>query len=205
MLGLTVAALLAFGAVQAADLWMKRVQALQAADSRARNLAYILGEYVRGSFAVADTSLRQLAIHGRRVGGAAAPDAEWRPILLSAREALPGSGSISIAGADGSISHSTNPGLIGQARHNQFLYRHLSTLGRDEFVVDTPFLTPGPNPRYLLPIGRRLESVSGGFDGVAVATVGPETYREFFRSVDVGADGVAWVFHPEGFIVFREP
>ena len=46
------------------------------------------------------------------------------------------------------------------------------TLGRDEFVVDTPFLTPGPNPRYLLPIGRRLESVSGGFDGVAVATVG---------------------------------
>ncbi|MGH9373017.1 MAG: sensor histidine kinase, partial [Vicinamibacterales bacterium] len=196
--------LIAVGAIQAAYLGRQRTQILQEAEERAGDLAYVLAEYVRNSFAVADTSLRQLAVHGRRVGGVAAPDAAWAPILLSARDALPGVGSISVTSADGVIRHSTHPAIIGQPRNTQYLYRRLSTIGRDELIVDTPFLVENPR-RYLIPIGRRLETAIGRFDGVAAATVGPDVYREFFRAVDVGPDGIASMFHAEGVVVFREP
>src|SRR5262245_16914971 len=56
-------------ALEAADLWWGYDRSLKAAEKRGINLASVLAEYIRGSFAVADTSLRQLAIHGTRVGG----------------------------------------------------------------------------------------------------------------------------------------
>ncbi|MGH9308059.1 MAG: ATP-binding protein [Vicinamibacterales bacterium] len=204
ILAFTASVLLAVYAVQAADLVIKHGQALKDVEARAANLTYVVGQYLRGQFAVADTSLAQLAVHGVRIGGAGADPGAWAPILLSARDALPGSGSISVTTADGVIRHSTNPEIIGQSRASLFIYQTLSRSEKNTLVVDAPFFVPNP-PRYIIPIGRRLKTPSGGFDGVVVASVGPEAYRPFFRSLDVGAGGVSWVFHPEGVVVFREP
>jgi His Kinase A (phospho-acceptor) domain len=204
ILAFTASVLLAVCAVQAADLVRKHGQALRDVESRAANFAYIVGEYLRGQFAVADTSLAQLAVHAARIGGTAADDSAWAPILLSARDALPGSGSISVTTADGVIRHSTNPEIIGQSRATLFIYQTLSKSERNTLVVDAPFFVPDP-ARYIIPIGRRLETAAGRFDGVVVASVGPEAYRPFLATLDVGAGAVSWVFHPEGVVVFREP
>jgi signal transduction histidine kinase/ActR/RegA family two-component response regulator len=200
----TATVLVAVGGFQVRDLLRQRAQALQAAEARASNLAYVLTEYVRGSFGLADTTLRQLAIHAGRVGGAAAPDAFWTPLLRSAIAALPGGGSISVTSADGVIRHSTHPHIVGESRAAQFLFKRLSIGTRDELIVDTPFPVDNP-PRYVLPLGRRLVTANGRFDGVVALTVGPETFRQFFRSVDLGPEGIVSVIHPEGQIVFREP
>jgi hypothetical protein len=81
---LTTVTLLAFAGIRLADFWEWRAQTLNAAEARAANLSSILSEYIREMFAAGDTSLRQLAVHSRRVGGPEAPESEWMPSLTSA-------------------------------------------------------------------------------------------------------------------------
>ncbi len=204
ILAFTASILVAVAAVQAADLWWRRERTLRAAEARARNLAFVLSEYVRGSFSAADASLRQLAIHARRVGGSSAPADAWDPILSSAKAAL-GGGALTVTDANGRIVHSTQKLIAGQSRRDNYIFKQLSTIDRDDLVVDRPFLSVSPPHRYLLPIGRRLTRDDGKFDGMIVATMIPDAYRQFFHTVDVGRSGTIWVFHPDGVVLFREP
>jgi hypothetical protein len=105
VIGFTAVVLLAVSILEGADLWWGHQRSLQVAEKRATNLSLVLAEYIRGSFAVADTSLRQLAMHGSRVGGASADSSAWEVILGSARAAMPAdaTGSISVADANGII------------------------------------------------------------------------------------------------------
>ena len=149
----------------------------------------MLAEYLRGSFAVADTVLRQLAVHGRRIGGPDAPVAEWDGILAAARAAMPvgGTGSISVADAAGIIRQSTMKSLVGESRREQHIFQHLSRPGPDELTMDAPFLVPrGEARRYILPLGRRLTTADGAFDGVIVTTFEIQEFRKFFSTVGVG-------------------
>ncbi len=192
-------------AMQANHLNVARRRALNGAQARAENLAFVLSEYVRGSFALADQSLRQLIVHARRVGGPGAGAEAWDPILAAAKAALPGGGSITVTDAAGTILHSTQSAIIGASRRDNYIFKQLSTLDRDVLVVDRPFQTVVEPKSYILPIGRRLTRADGAFDGAVVAVLLPERYREFFRTVDVGRQGLTWVLHPDGVVLFREP
>lgn len=198
--------LLVVAGIQALHTIDARRRTVAEAEQRTRNLAYVVASYVQDNFALADTSLRQLVVHGRRVGGADAPAAEWDPILAAAKAGLAGSGSISVVNAAGIVTHSTQRTIVGQSRHDDFVVRTLEQVKRDELVIDMPFLarvlTP---PRYVLPLGRRLTDADGRFAGAVVASVIPDSFRDFFRTLDVGAHGAIWVFHPNGVVLFREP
>src|SRR5688572_13943582 len=189
------------------DLWWGYDRSLSVAERRATNLAAVLAEYMRGSFAVADTSLRQLAIHGTRVGGAAADAEAWDPILDAAQAAMPvgASGSISVTDATGIIRHATRNDIVGQSRAGQYIFRTLSTSREDELTIDPPFLVGGNQPRFILPIGRRLTTRAGEFDGVVVTAFETDSFRQFFRTLDIGTEGIITVLHRDGVVVFREP
>jgi signal transduction histidine kinase len=206
VIGFTAAVLIGVALLEGADLWWGHQRAIRLAEKRAANLAFVVAEYIRGAFAVADTSLRQLAIHGRRVGGAGAEPAAWEPILAAARAAMPpgSGGSISVADASGIIRHATLPSIVGQSRREQYLFRTLSASAGDELAIDTPFEVPGQR-RYILPIGRPLRNASGQFDGVVVTTFDPDSFRRFFRTLDIGQAGIISVLHPDGIVAFREP
>ena len=204
----TLAVLLAVTALEGIDLWSRHAAALAEGDAKARNLSFVLAEYLRGSLAVADTSLRQLAVHGSRIGGASAPRSEWDGILAAARAAMPvgRSGSISVADRDGVIRQSTMPQIIGESRREQFIHRHLSGPAPDELAMDAPFLVSTPTTRrYILPLGRRLTGPGGAFDGVIVTTYEIDEFIKFFETVDVGPHGMISVFHPDGTLIFRVP
>src|SRR5947209_1295578 len=66
---LAACALVVLGVLRAADLWWRRDQIERAGERRAANLALILAEYLREAFTAVDSSLRQLTIHGQRIGG----------------------------------------------------------------------------------------------------------------------------------------
>ena len=204
IIGFTAAILIAVVVLETADLWWGYNRSVSVAEERAANLASVLAEFMRGSFALADTSLRQLAVHAARVGGASAEAYEWDPILEAARAAMPvgASGSISVTDVKGIIRHATLPSIVGESRARQYIFRTLSTTAGDELVIDTPFLARG---RYILPIGRRLTSRSGAFDGVVVTSLETDTFRQFFRKLDIGTEGVITVLHRDGVVVFREP
>ena len=202
---LTVTVLVTVGLLEAADLWWRRDQALQQAASRATNLSVVLAEYVRSSFVSADAALRQIAVHAGPAGGPSAPHQVWDPILAAARSALPEVGSFTITDRNGTITHSTVKTIVGASRRDNYVFRRLASGDRDELVVDRPFLSLTPPRQYLIPIGRRLVDPSGHFDGAVVVTLLPESYRDFFRTLDLGPGGTITVLHPEGVVLFLEP
>ena len=98
--------------IRALDLRAQRAQLLAAGDRRAVNLAVVLAGYLRQTLVAVDASLRQLALHSQRIGGADAREADWRPALIAARAALPAVGSISVMDTAGIIRHSTQPVIV---------------------------------------------------------------------------------------------
>jgi signal transduction histidine kinase/ActR/RegA family two-component response regulator len=205
IIAFTLTVLIAVASLQAADLWWRRDRMIEAAETRANNLAVMFSEYIRGSFASADAALRQIVIHGRRVGGASQPDDVWDPILSSARAALPEVGSLSVTDAQGTIAHSSLHALIGEPRQDNYVFKQLAAAKGDELVIDRPYLSQRTPPQYIIPLGRRMTNDADRFDGAVVATLIPEKYQEFFRSVNVGSEGTVWVLHPDGVVLFREP
>jgi signal transduction histidine kinase/ActR/RegA family two-component response regulator len=188
-----------------ADLSSLHGQAIADAEKRASNLALVLSEYLRELFVAGDSSLRQLAIYSPRAGGPKGPDSEWAPILSASKAALTGIGSLSVTDAEGIVRHSSLPAIIGQSRKDEYVFRQIVALKSDQLVVGTPFLTVSSPRRLVIPFGRRLVGADGAFEGAVVATVTPEDSRKFFKTVDVGAAGLLWVFHPTGVVLFREP
>ena len=184
-------------------LWWERQEALRASQSRAENLALILSDHLDRTVSAIDTTLAQLALHGGRVGGARASGEAWDGLLASALSGLVGVGSLSVADENGIITHSTIPALVGQSRADQLLTRQLSANGAQGLAVDAPF--QGRSGQWLIPLGRRLPSPDGRFAGVVVATLEPGRLTEFYRAVDVGSDGMIWLIHPAGYVLFRQP
>ncbi|HUQ82280.1 MAG TPA: ATP-binding protein, partial [Gemmatimonadaceae bacterium] len=197
--------LAAFIGLRGVDLLRRRAQILDAGDRRAANLAMILSGYVRQTFATTDAALRQLVLHGRRVGGAHAPAAEWLPALQASRVGLAGIATMTVVDSVGIVRQSTQPVIIGQSRREQFIFTRFASGSVDDLVADTPFRTIVGSPGWVIPLGRRLTTMSGAFDGVVVASYVPDSLRAFFRTVDVGGEGAVTVFHDAGTVLFREP
>ena len=202
---LTLGALMAVTVLRAADLRLWRVQTLATAEARAGNLAYILSEYIHESFTAGDASLRQLALYSQRIGGPTASSADWDPLLATAHAGLTGVGSFSITDAAGVIRHSTQRAIVGQSRRDEYVFRRLATDATADFVISTPFRTIIDPNQFVIPMGRRLTKPDGTFDGTVVATFTGAAPRTFFRTLDIGVHGAVWVFHSDGFVLFREP
>lgn len=201
----TVGAILLVGTLRAANLWQQRRQTIAAEEARVNNLAILLSEYVRESFAAGDVALQQLQINSRRIGGPMASEAEWGPILASARSGLAGVGAVTVTDENGIIRHSLQPRIVGESRRDLYLFQQLSKSTDDSLVVDRPFLSVSEPRIYLIPIGRRLTDASGRFVGTVVTTFTPAALRTMFRSADVGTRGQVTVFHPSGIVLVREP
>jgi signal transduction histidine kinase/CheY-like chemotaxis protein len=192
-------------ALRGADLRWTRAEALRAAESRAQNLAVIISAYLGETFAAGDASLRQLALHSRRVGGPTAPARNWAPILASAKAGLTSIGAITVLDGEGIIRHSTRPEFIGQSRRNEYLMRRALSAADDQLLIGTPFRSLVAPWELLIPIGRRLTAEDGVVEGLVTASFVPVVPQRFFRSVDVGERGNVWVFHPDGVVLFSEP
>ena len=187
------------------DLWAIRRRTFDQAEKRALNVSLVLAEYIREIFLAGDSSVRQLAVYSARAGGPGAPAAEWQPILMAARAALTGIGSLSVTDADGIIRHSSQRAILGESRRDEYVFQRLRDLTSDQLVVGPPFLTRSVPTRLVIPFGRRLVGEDGRFIGTIVATAIPDESRALFQTADVGRGGSVWVFHPNGAVLFREP
>jgi signal transduction histidine kinase len=202
---LAIGIFVATGGVRATDLSRARKETIAAAEARAANLAHILSEYLTEAFAAADAALRQLALHGQRVGGPQGARQNWIDNLQSAKTGVPGIGEIAVIDREGIIRHSTRSGLLGQSRADTYIVRHALTTPGDSLVIGTPFRSQFPPYPMVIPFARRLTRADGTIEGAVVASFYPEETRRFFETVDVGDQGAMWIFHPDGLVLFREP
>jgi PAS domain S-box-containing protein len=187
-----------------AGLWSRHQEVLKSGQSGAENLALILSDHLARTIGSIDTTLIQLALHSARVGGPDAPAELWDPILDATFRQLPGVGSLSVTNAAGVITHSTLRQLVGQPRGDFFLFRKLSADPESAIAADAP-LRGAASGQVLMPLGRRLVSPDGQFQGIVVGTFVAERLRDFYRSVDVGDGGIIFVLHPNGLVIVREP
>ena len=202
---LTAGALGVFAALEGIDLWMRHGQVIAAAGRQADNVALILSRHIRETFASADASLRQLVLHGARVGGPAAASSAWTASLQYALAGLPAVGSLTVVDANGIIRHSTIPGIAGQSRRDEYVFQRLATDSADVIVASTPFRTQRDSAMLVIPLGRRLSAPDGRFLGAVVATFSPEAVRDVFRAVDVGTEGKVWLLHGDSYVLVEEP
>jgi PAS domain S-box-containing protein len=185
-------------------LWYRLEQGVEQGERRADNLALMLSEHLRRSADAVDGALVQLAQHSQRVGGPGAAPESWASVLQTALAGLEGIGAISVIDETGVIRVSTDPGLIGQSRADQFLFRQLAANPRSRLMAGGPIRNLASD-RLVLPLGRPLTTPDGQFAGLIAARLEAERLREFYRSVDVGPNGVITVLHPLGIVLIREP
>ena len=202
---LTIGVLVVVGALNGVDLWRSREDRLRDAEQRAATLSLVLAEYITGAFSAADTALRQLALRSRRIGGPSAPEAEWGPLIATTRSALAGIGAISVIDAEGIIRHSTRTNIVGQSRRKEFAAMQPFGSGDAPPLLGAPLRSPVDPGVVVIPIGRRITSEVGAFEGAVVASFMPAEARRFFRSLNIGDGGVVTAIHTNGTILFREP
>jgi signal transduction histidine kinase/ActR/RegA family two-component response regulator len=196
---------LALVTIQAFQTWHGYRSAREEADARAANLVYILSAHMQQSLAALDASLVQIAVANRRLGGPNGNSSDWQAVLTGAAAGLPIGPSLSITDSDGVIRHSTIPQIIGQSRRNLYMFQALSRQSEAGLVADKPFRSRTRRGTMLIPLGRRLESPDGSFQGAVVVTLRLEQLRDFYRSIDVGRGGSIRILHTEGKVLFREP
>ena len=193
---------LLFAALWVLLLWYRYDATIRAGERRADNLAMILTDHLRRSIAAVDAALVQLVLHSDRIGGPQAQD--WVPVLRAAHAGATGVSAFTVLDDTGRVTASTVPDLAGESRRDLHLFQQLSANPDMGLVADTPFRSPRTG-HMLLPLGRALRGPDGRFAGMVVATLEPEQLRNFYRSVDVGANGRVTVLHPAGIVAFREP
>src|SRR4029079_3320635 len=86
-----------------------------------------------------------------------------------------------------------------------FLFKQLASQSGDDLVIGEPYLSVREPRTYLIPMGRRLTDDRRAFVGTVTLTVIPSWQRAVLGTVHVSRRGLIWVFHPNGFVLFREP
>jgi hypothetical protein len=191
--------------IAAAALWLRHEEILRDSLGRTASLARILSEDLVVRFDAIEAALSQLADHNRRIGGPEAEWDQWLPVLAAALSALKGVDSISVTDAKGVVTYSTRTETMGQSHRNSTLYEALSTNPMsDALVADAPARSRF-DTTMLVPVGRILRTPNGEFEGMLIATLAPAQLASLYQSVDVGEDGIAWVLHPSGVVLFRHP
>jgi hypothetical protein len=125
--------------VQAIQSWRGYRIAVAQAETRASDLAYILAAHMRESVAALDSSLVQINVANRRLGGPNGDRADWQAVLAGAMAGVPTAGSLSVTDQRGIIRQSTIPAIVGQSRRNLYMFQRLSGRPDAGLVADKPF------------------------------------------------------------------
>jgi signal transduction histidine kinase/CheY-like chemotaxis protein len=200
-----VAILMAGAVLRAWDLARRRAELLAATEARAANLSLLLSGYLRESVVAADAALRQIVLHRYHLDAGPVSPGEWLPILQAASAGIGAIGAMTVVDTAGIIRQSTQPRIVGQSRREESVFRRLARDTADVLAVGPPFRTVAGRRGYIIPLARRLIDAQGRFNGIVVASFELDSARRFFKAADLGLEGRAWVFHPDGAVLIREP
>ncbi len=192
-------------AIAAAGLWFRYEEILRDGRQNAATLAQILSEHLAIRVDTIEAALVQLADHSRLIGGPKASYDQWLPVLGAAISGLEGVESIAVTDADGIITYSTRPETMGQSQADKPMYDQLSANPMSDALVADPPSMSSVDGEMLLPLGRVIRTVNGDFEGMVIAALAPAHMRSFYRSVNVGPNGIVWVLDSDREVLLREP
>ena len=177
----------------------------QEAEHDAAGLAHILVAQLSTELDAVAATLEHLAAYSRRNGGPSTAGEAWIQLLATANAGLPAAGSLSVTDRSGGVTFASPTDGMGDDYADSQMFAALSANPMsDALVADPPARSP-VDGRWVLPVARVNRAPSGDIEGIVVATIAPSRLADFYRSADVGPDGVLWVLSPAGEVLLREP
>jgi hypothetical protein len=189
----------------AAGLWLRHDEVLRDASRNATNLATILAEDLKlRTDSVAET-LRELASFSRFIGGPDASGQEWMTLLRTVAAGRSGFEAFMVTDATGRTTFSSLPILMGESRADSKALDALSKdPSNDALIADEPQRSSNDS-RIIVPLARVIRTPKSEFEGMAIANFAPEQLRDFYRTADVGENGIVWLLKPPDSVLLREP
>jgi two-component system sensor histidine kinase BarA len=199
-------ALIAFSLLVLAASWgaigfeirRERAEAIANAEVSLSNLARAFAEHSVKTIEGADQAIRFTRNEALERGRDQLDIAGWlrdRQIIGSAYQLL------SVIGADGFVSHSSQPFQRVDLRDRAHFRFHAEGTG-DRLYISRPVLGR-VSGKWSIQLTRRIDARDGSFGGVVVLSLAPSYLTRFYQDVDLGRQGVIALVGHDGVVRAR--
>lgn len=196
---------LALVAIAVAGIWLRHDDALRDGRREAENLAGILSQHLALQIASIEETLREVAAHNRYVGGPDTAGDEWVRLLSIVAAGRFGVEALLVTDADGRTTFSSLPYLIGESRADGRAFRELSANPKSDALIAEDPVRSINDRKFVVPFARVLRTPNSEFQGLAMATLQPDLFRQFYATVDVGKNGIVWLLKAPDQVLLRVP
>ncbi len=177
-----------------------RDQALVEAEMGVATLSRALAQHAGRAIEAVDLTLVDAV--ERVEGGMDA--AALRSSLLHRKTMLAQVRDVAIIRPDGSrVADAVPPHAPATSTDRAYFQWHRDHTSRDLHI--DRLLIARTTGRLALPLSRRIDRADGSFGGVVVATLAPEFFEQFYRTVATGAQGAITLWTNDGQPLFRYP
>jgi diguanylate cyclase (GGDEF)-like protein/PAS domain S-box-containing protein len=187
--------------------WRDYNASLAEAEVTATNYANLLEEHAKRSLEAADLILQRLIDRSAEKGmdKLAASATDWN-ILHDAVEASPQTGALYLLDVQGKLLFSTRQFPADPAVNfsDRNFFATLQKGGTSQSVISRSFFEPGTG-KVSFAIARRIEDKAGIFQGVAMATIEVDYFKEFYRALGYAEHVAFGIYKHDGSILVRYP
>jgi hypothetical protein len=196
---------LAVAGIVASGVWLRHDEVIRDSRRSAEDLTAILSTDLAIQIDSIEDTLLEIAAFSRFIGGPNASGQEWMTLLRTAAAGRHGFEALMVTDADGRVTFSSLPFLMGDSRADGKAFDALSENPRsDALIADDPERSANDS-KLVVPLARVIRTPNAEFEGMAVANLAPEQLRQLYRAADVGDHGIVWLLKPPDSVLLREP
>ncbi|MHB1219559.1 MAG: PAS-domain containing protein [Alphaproteobacteria bacterium] len=179
--------------------------AVTEAGRQAENLARALDQHAGSAFGAVDVALDDIQGDAERDERKPNERKLWHALLQSQNELMPQTRNLAVINEAGAlVAEATQYPPSGiNASNREFFRFHASSPSRIT-RIGAPIRSL-INNQWVIPVSRRIDKPDGRFGGVAVAIVDVSYFSNFYKTLDLGADGAISIFNGDIALLVREP
>jgi diguanylate cyclase (GGDEF)-like protein/PAS domain S-box-containing protein len=183
--------------------WGLRDITLKAAEVDLANLAHSLTQHAEDSLDLMDTGIVGVVSRLETDGTGQETISKLRKVLVARKESLKRIHSIVICDESGNWLTSSGP-LGANVADREYFRHHSQSTARGVFIGHP--IKSDTDAEWVITVSRRFNHLDGAaFAGVVFATVSASYFSEFYRQLDIGADGSVALVSADGIIMARSP
>ena len=196
---------LAIAGLVATSVWVRHSDLMRDGRSAAQDLSAILSEDLAIRIRSIEDALLEIAAFSRFIGGPTASGQEWMTLLRTVAAGRSGFEALMVTDASGRVSFSSLPTLMGESRTDSRAFDALTENPRnDALIADDPERSPN-DAKLVVPLARVIRTPKAEFEGLAIANLAPEQFRQFYQAADAGEHGAVWLLKSPDTVLLREP
>jgi len=188
-----------------ASVWVRHDDVMRNGRSAAEDLAAILSEDLAIRIGSIEEALLEIAGFSRFIGGPTASGQEWMTLLRTVAAGRSGFEALMVTDVTGRVTFSSLPILMGESRADGRAFDALTENPRnDALIADDPERSSN-DAKLVVPLARVIRTPNAEFEGLAIANLAPDQFRQLYQAADVGEHGAVWLLKSPETVLLREP